>query len=137
MSPSMVIAAGGIVVRVRAHGPELVLIHRPKYDDWSLPKGKVDPGEGIADAALREVEEETALRCELGDYVGTIVYTDETDSPKRTHYWLMSVVGERDFVPNREIDGRRWVSIDDATALLRRAEDRSLLDVITPAVALP
>src|SRR3954470_10760122 len=62
MTEHEVLAAGGVVVR----DGRVAVVHRPKYDDWSLPKGKLDPGEGFEEAALREVEEETGMRCRLG-----------------------------------------------------------------------
>ena len=67
MAAKEVRAAGGVVARASGDGVEVVLVHRPRYDDWSLPKGKLEPGESWEDGALREVEEETGLRCELGE----------------------------------------------------------------------
>ena len=88
--------------RLRDGGPEseIVLVHRPKYDDWSLPKGKLDPGEGFEEAALREVEEETGLRSSLGRELGETRYNDRKGRSKLVRYWLMTPLGGR-FSPRR------------------------------------
>ncbi|WP_265523143.1 NUDIX hydrolase [Oerskovia flava] len=122
-----VLAAGGIVTRATPSGTEVMIIHRPKYDDWSFPKGKVDPGEELSATAVREVEEETALRCALGEHLARVTYHDETDRPKHVHYWRMSVVDDLGFTPGREVDDARWVGLDEARRLLTRQADRDLL----------
>ena len=131
MSPSATVrAAGGIVHRVGDDGaPEILLVHRPRYDDWSLPKGKADPGEGDEDTALREVEEETGLRCVLGARAGETRYRDSKGRSKVVQYWLMEPPpdGANPFVPNSEVDELRWCTIDDATQLLSYEHDRELL----------
>ncbi|MEX2253319.1 MAG: NUDIX hydrolase [Thermoleophilaceae bacterium] len=115
-------AAGGVVVR----DGEVVVVHRPKYDDWSLPKGKLDAGETHEQAALREVEEETGLRCRLGHELGSTSYRDAKDRPKVVRYWLMDVeAGE--FVVNDEVDELRWLERDDAVELLTNEHDRELV----------
>lgn len=121
------IAAGGLVVRPALTGHEVMLVHRGRYDDWSFPKGKLDPGESPADAALREVHEETGLRCALSTYLGTVVYHDEVVRPKTTHYWVMTMLIEDPFTPNDEIVDRRWFSLHDASSTLSRPIDRQLL----------
>lgn len=127
--PVPVIAAGGVVLRGGGPaGPEVVLVHRPRYDDWSFPKGKQDPGETVGGTALREVWEETGLRCVLRDYLGPLRYDDEADRPKIAHYWLMLVTAHDPFVAGREIDQIRWVGIAGARELLARPVDRRLLD---------
>ena len=85
----------------------MLLVHRPKYDDWSLPKGKLEPGESWEEAALREVEEETGVACELGDYAGTTRY-EVADAPKEVRYYLMTPVGEAR--AQNEVDEVRWVA---------------------------
>jgi 8-oxo-dGTP pyrophosphatase MutT (NUDIX family) len=91
MSEPIVRAGGGIVWRHDQGGPiEIVLIHRPAYDDWSFPKGKLHPGETEAQAALREVQEETGLWCRLGREVGTSSYRDPKRRPKTVRYWEMT-----------------------------------------------
>jgi 8-oxo-dGTP diphosphatase len=132
-SDGVVRAAGGIVLRRTAKGAwQVLLVHRPRYDDWTLPKGKADPGERDEDTALREVEEETGLRCLLGAPAGETRYRDSKGRDKVVHYWLMepeSEVAAADdaFVPNDEVDAVRWCSLADATTHLTYAHDRTLL----------
>lgn len=125
---STVAAAGGIVTR-RAPGgeAEVLLVHRPKYDDWTLPKGKLDPGERDEDAALREVREETGYECALGARGPTVHYVDGRGRPKRVRYWFMTVVGGAPDVPNAEVDELRWLSAADAVTLLTYRHDRPLV----------
>ncbi|HET8755599.1 MAG TPA: NUDIX hydrolase [Solirubrobacteraceae bacterium] len=119
-------AAGGVVWRRGDRGIEVVLVHRPRYDDWAFPKGKLDPGESWEDAALREVEEETGLRCRLGDELPPTSYRDPKGRAKVVRYWRMEpLAGE--FVPSKEVDELRWVSPDDARSLLSYEHDRALL----------
>jgi 8-oxo-dGTP pyrophosphatase MutT (NUDIX family) len=121
-------AAGGVVYRRAAEGGvEVALVHRPRYDDWSLPKGKLDPGESFEDAARREVEEETGMRCELGDEVGQTTYRDRKDREKLVRYWAMEAC-EGEFEPNDEVDDLRWVPIGEAPALLSYDFDRELVE---------
>ncbi|MGI8460213.1 MAG: NUDIX hydrolase [Solirubrobacterales bacterium] len=119
-------AAGGVVVRDTSDGPEIVAVHRPKYDDWSLPKGKLDSGENWKEAALREVAEETGLECELGAELSSATYEDRKGRPKRVRYWLMSPRGG-EFSANDEVDEIRWLSPDEAESLLDHAHDRRLI----------
>src|SRR4051795_11547644 len=99
MTEHEVLAAGGVLVR----DGRVAVVHRPKYDDWSLPKGKLDPGEGFEEAALREVEEETGMRCELGAFLDEVEYRDHKDREKLVRYWAMEA-GDADFEPNDEVD---------------------------------
>ena len=127
-SDSVIRAAGGVVLRNTAAGErEVLIVHRPKYDDWSLPKGKADDGERPEQTALREVEEETGLRCRLGTEVGKTRYRDSQGRSKVVRYWLMEPEADDPFVPNREVDAVRWCSFDDAQAALSYAHDRKLL----------
>jgi 8-oxo-(d)GTP phosphatase len=119
-------AAGGIVLRGEGADRSVALVHRPRYDDWSFPKGKLDAGEDEATAALREVEEETGLRCRLGPSVGTVTYQDRRGRAKVVRYFRMDADGGG-FAPNHEVDEVRWVSIEDAARLLSYAYDRSVL----------
>jgi len=127
MSRSEVAAAGGIVTRPGADdGVEVVLVHRPKYDDWTFPKGKVEPGETDEAAAAREVREETGFECTLGDELASVRYVDGRGRPKRVRYWFMTVSAGIATVPNDEVDELRWLSPGDATTLLTYAHDQAL-----------
>ncbi len=108
-------------------GVEVAVVHRPKYDDWSLPKGKCDPGEADEACALREVEEETGFRCRLGPELAAASYIDRKGRPKRVRYWTMTRFDEDDFVPNAEVDEMRWCDQDQAGALLSYDVDRRVL----------
>ncbi len=127
-------AAGGVVVRrVRRGwrtGPEVALVHRPRYDDWSFPKGKLDRDETDEEAAYREVLEETGLSCRLHDDLGEIRYEDRRGRPKVVHYWLMEPEPDHGsgFVANAEVDELRWLEPDDAAKLLSYQHDRDLLE---------
>jgi 8-oxo-dGTP diphosphatase len=132
-------AAGGLVWRettladpdgASRPGVEVVLVHRPRYDDWSFPKGKLDKGESFEDAAVREVAEETGLVCELGHEMPSTEYYDGKGRSKLVRYWAMRVVAVEPWEPNDEIDGRRWVTLDDAEALLTYSHDLALLDLL-------
>ncbi len=117
-----VLAAGGVI---RREG-RVLLVHRPKYDDWTFPKGKLDPGESFEEAALREVEEETGLRLELGDELESTTYHDRRGRLKLVRYWEMTpVAGE--FEPHEEVDELRWVTPAEARELLTYEHDRALL----------
>jgi 8-oxo-dGTP pyrophosphatase MutT (NUDIX family) len=120
-------AAGGLVCRRGDHGLEVALVHRPRYDDWSFPKGKLDKGESWEDAALREVEEEIGVRCRLGAELPPTSYTDPKGRAKVVRYWLMEPV-DGEFEPSSEVDEMRWVSRDEAETLLSYPHDRELLD---------
>jgi 8-oxo-dGTP pyrophosphatase MutT (NUDIX family) len=120
-------AAGGVVCRGGGYALlEIVLVHRPAYDDWAYPKGKLQTGEEEAEAAIREVEEETGLHCRLGREIGTTSYRDAQGRPKTVRYWEMSV-HSGELAPANEIDDARWVSLDEAETLLSYERDRRLL----------
>jgi 8-oxo-dGTP diphosphatase len=120
---TVVRAAGGLVVR----DGKVVLVHRPKYDDWSFPKGKCHEGESDEACALREVEEETGLRCELLGELGQTSYVDARGRPKIVRYWRMRAV-DGEFVPDGEVDEIRWDTPEDAAGLLSWPRDLPLLE---------
>lgn len=122
----LVRAAGGLVLRHGEQGLEVLLVHRPAYEDWSLPKGKLEPGEPEREAALREVEEETGLRCLFGRDVGTTEYRDSRDRPKQVRYWTMVAPGQEAVAAN-EVDEVFWGSPTEAAERLDYAHDRALL----------
>jgi 8-oxo-dGTP diphosphatase len=123
-------AAGGVVRRRRPDGRfEYAVVHRPRYDDWSLPKGKADPDETDEDAALREVEEETGVPGRLGPELASARYPDRRGRPKVVRYWLMEPSGDgRPFHPNDEIDELRWCTAEEAGKLLTHEHDRKLVE---------
>jgi 8-oxo-dGTP diphosphatase len=120
-------ASGGVVYRRANDGIEILLVHRPRYDDWSLPKGKLDRGESWEDAAIREVEEETGLRCALGHELSPVAYRDNKDRAKVVRYWLMEPAEAAEFEPNDEVDEMRWVEVAAAGSLLSYPHDAELL----------
>jgi 8-oxo-dGTP diphosphatase len=113
-------AAGGLVVRDGA----VLLVHRPRYDDWTFPKGKLEAGESWEDAARREVAEETGLDCRPGAEVGRTHY-EVRGEPKEVRYYRMAADGEP--LAQNEVDAVRWVSLDEAARLLTYDYDRELV----------
>jgi 8-oxo-dGTP pyrophosphatase MutT (NUDIX family) len=124
MSSERIEAAGGVVL---ADDGRVALVHRPKYDDWTLPKGKLDAGETFERAALREVWEETGLRCRLMRELPSVEYTVR-DRPKLVRYWLMAVEADPGFERNDEVDELRWCSPADAAELLTYDRDKGVLE---------
>lgn len=134
VSAPPIVAAGGVVWRARDGDQqppriEVAIVHRPRYDDWSIPKGKLSPGESVHEAALREVFEETGYRVRLGRPLGEVHYMKATtggERPKVVYYWAMRADGGL-FTPNAEVDGLRWLSVDDARAMVTRSSDADIL----------
>jgi len=122
----LVRAAGGIVVRGEGDDRVVAIVHRQRYDDWSFPKGKLVDGEDEGSAALREVLEETGLRCSLGPSVGAVTYLDRRGRPKVVRYFEMRPDGGV-FVPNAEVDQLRWLPPGEASRVLSYVHDRTLL----------
>jgi 8-oxo-dGTP diphosphatase len=126
----VVLAAGGVVTRPGTGGAaEVLLVHRPKYDDWSLPKGKLERDEREDDAARREVEEETGYRCRLLEELGVRRYEDRHGRPKQVRYWHMEPIAFEPFTPGDEVDEIRWLPPGEAVTLLSYEGDRRLIEV--------
>jgi 8-oxo-dGTP diphosphatase len=123
MSERRVEAAGGVLV---SEDGRVLLVHRPRYDDWTLPKGKLDPGETFGQAALREVREETGLRCALGRELASTEYRDSKGRAKVVRYWEMTVEGGA-FEPNDEVDEVRWLDLGEALEQLTYERDQDVL----------
>jgi 8-oxo-dGTP diphosphatase len=123
---SLVRAAGGLVLR----DGEVLLVHRPRYDDWTFPKGKAEDGETDEACAVREVLEETGLLCLLVSEAGATEYVDSKGRPKLVRWWLMEPV-RGDFTPTDEVDEVRWVTPADAATLLSYGRDIALLGALT------
>ncbi len=130
-------AAGGAVWRRVGDGVvEVVLVHRPRYDDWSLPKGKVDPGETDEQAAIREVREETSVDARIGPELPTTTYLDRSGKRKRVRYWAMTV-DRGSPAGDNEVDEAIWVRLDEARTRLTYPRDVVVLDALTAATGEP
>jgi 8-oxo-dGTP pyrophosphatase MutT (NUDIX family)/phosphohistidine phosphatase SixA len=123
-----VLAAGAVLWRASDDGaePEVAVIHRPRYDDWSLPKGKVDAGESEPITAVREVAEETGYRAHLGRRLTSVRYRVETQGIKKVQYWAARTV-DGDFTPNDEVDELKWLPISAAIKQVQYPHDRKVL----------
>lgn len=122
---NLVRAAGGLVLR----DGRFLLVHRPRYDDWTFPKGKCDVDEPDEACALREVYEETGLVCRIAGGAGTTEYVDSKGRPKRVRWWLMEPL-EGDFSPNDEVDEVRWAEPAEAATLLSYDRDLALIETL-------
>jgi 8-oxo-dGTP pyrophosphatase MutT (NUDIX family)/phosphohistidine phosphatase SixA len=126
------IRAGGGIVRRRMDGQvQVVLVHRPRYDDWSFPKGKLLDGESFEKAAIREVREETGLECRIVAELPPSHYTDQDGRPKVVRYWWMDVIGHDDLHPTCEVDEARWFTLTEAREILSHDRDREVLDALS------
>lgn len=120
-------AAGGVIWRDDEGTRTVLLVHRPKYGDWTFPKGKLEPGETDEEAARREVLEETGLDCEMGRELPTVRYRDNKGRTKQVRYWEMTVVGGR-FEANEEVDAIEWLDLKPARKRLTYDHDADVLD---------
>ena len=134
MGREVVHAAGGVIARQTEGGElEVLLIHRPHRGDWTFPKGKVEPGETEEACALREVEEETGLRCTLERELPTTSHVDHKGRLKIVRYWAMSPVGGV-AEPRNEVDAVRWVGLAEAAGVLTYEADQTLLRTFSAIV---
>lgn len=111
----------------RGGDTEILLVHRPRYDDWTLPKGKCNPGESDEACALREVEEETGLVCELGEEVTVVEYEDGAGRPKRVRYFAMRPSDGGEAAGHNEVDAVRWVTQQEALGTLTYRRDAEIV----------
>lgn len=130
-----ILAAGGIIIDEGSDSRRVLLVHRPRYDDWTFPKGKLDPGETVEETAVREVREETGLKCRIIRKLAVARYLSRTRhkgrlKPKVVHYFLMERLSRRIKVPGDEVDLALWVELDEATQKLTYAQDKKLLDLL-------
>jgi phosphohistidine phosphatase SixA/ADP-ribose pyrophosphatase YjhB (NUDIX family) len=124
-----IIAAGGVVWRRDIEGEiQVLLVHRPRYDDWSLPKGKLEEGEALISCAYREILEETGISIKLGPYIGSVEYY-VPDGLKSVSYWSASLIEDKStFHPNEEVDQIIWLDLESAILRVTRDSDRYILD---------
>ena len=129
------LAAGGVIIDDSTGVRRVLLVHRPGYDDWSFPKGKLEAGETVEQAAIREVKEETGLTCRIIRELAITRYRYRTHArgrlrPKSVHYFLMERVSRRVKVPVEEVDTAEWFEIEEAAQTLTYAQDKKLLDLL-------
>jgi len=127
-------AAGGVLWRRGPNGPETLLIHRPRYGDWSFPKGKLKRGESDEEAALREVEEEVGVRASLGPELAGTSYRDLKGRQKTVRYWAIELPEGAEPIAGDGVDEWRWAPLDEAAQELTWARDREVLDSLRGVV---
>lgn len=128
---AVVRAGGGVVVRGTGPGQRVLLVHRSKYDDWTFPKGKAEDGETDEACALREVEEETTLRCRLVRPLPSTRYVDAKGRPKVVRWWVMEAIGDPDAAAAaNEVDEVRWLRPEEARPLLTYRRDYDVLEAV-------
>lgn len=126
--PTVIRAAGGLLWRKVGGHKELAVIQRTRYGgDWTLPKGKLKPGESWQEAALREVQEETGCRVRLGGFAGSVIYSVD-GVPKVVLFWNMTAVGGCRFVPSDEVDALQWLPVKEAVKILDYESERALVE---------
>ena len=125
---SPILAAGAVLWRKSEKKKiEVLIIHRPKYDDWTFPKGKAEIGEPLIACAYREVLEETNIETAFGPYLGEVEYLTN-DGKKKVSFWSAKVIKEKDFKPNTEVDQLKWVEVTKVKELLTLDTDRKILE---------
>lgn len=131
----VVLAAGGVVLRPSSAGPEVLVIHRPRYDDWTLPKGKSEPGEDPEETALREVKEEAGVEARVISSICQSRYPVE-GGEKLVHWYAMRAGRTIAFQPNDEVDGMEWLGIAQAAGKLTYQKEKDVLAALNPEAAL-
>jgi 8-oxo-dGTP pyrophosphatase MutT (NUDIX family) len=119
-------AAGGLLWRDSPRGSELLVVHRARYGDWTLPKGKRQPGERWQEAAVREVREETGCQAQVTGFAGSVSYSVR-GVPKVVLFWHMTPIGNSDFHPSEEVAEVHWLTLEKAIERLTYPGERSLL----------
>src|SRR3977135_2904450 len=127
--PPVIKAAGGILQRSTPRGDEVMVVYRKRHQDWVLPRGKVKDGESFQEAAMREVQDETGCSCRIGNYLGTISYSD-SGVPKVVLYWKMTLVEDKGGRSRAEIGESLWLPITAAIERLTHAQEKALLSRI-------
>ena len=129
---AVILGGGGLITRHNDGELEVLMVHRPKHHDWSLPAGKLDPGETLAECALREVYEESGYVCELGRELGMVEYIDRRGRPRQVHYWEMDAI-DGSFTPTLEVDEIAWVPLLESLNYFTNERD---LKVVSAFLAL-
>src|SRR6185437_16432725 len=124
--PPVIKAAGGILQRSTPRGDEVMVVYRKRHQDWTLPRGKVKDGESFQEAAMREVQDETGCSCRIGNYLGTISYSDN-GVPKVVLFWKMTLVEEKGSSNSEQIGEALWLPVPDAIERLTHAQEKALL----------
>ena len=130
---AVILGGGGLITRHNDGELEVLMVHRPKHFDWSLPAGKLDPGETLAECALREVYEETGYECELGRELGMVDYLDRRGRPRQVHYWEMDAVAGG-FTPNLEVDAIAWVPLLESLSYFTNERDLQMVSAFLALV---
>lgn len=125
-SPDVFQSAGGLIWRQSAKGKRLAVIHRPQHDDWTLPKGKLEPGESWRQAALREAFEETGCQVVIETFAGCVCYMTNK-APKVVLFWNMKAIEAEQFHANKEVDQLQWLTAEEAIVLLSYQDERELV----------
>lgn len=128
----LILAAGGILEKSEGRETLIAVVYRQRYDDWSLPKGKQDPGETLQETALREVWEETGISVRFTGFAGCVHYHHGT-LPKVVLYWKMTPTGQTEFKPNKEVQRLLWLSPEEALAKVSYDDEKGLLRRNYPA----
>lgn len=127
-----IVSAGGVVLREHTNGLQVLLIHRERYDDWSLPKGKGEADELLPETAIREIQEETGVTARLGLRLPSLRYK-VGKHPKAVHYWRSSVLSQRPRRPDHEVSAVKWFPIDAALEKATHPDERAVIEAAVQA----